>query len=201
MNCLTCRWRDMPAVVRRDKCIACSTREYSQHRFNTNELSNKGHTFVPYERDAFKGEGGNRIDKDYQRVFMQQAARRDPHPAEGLTIPEYAADGNHAVVAYELVKRFIYDLGQLTDRQIVLFVRTAQGMKPGVFAETHRMKPSAVSQDLRTIRETSAIFRQMTGAAATASRGDDGEGAKKRGRSSSGPKRSAIANKQMDLGL
>ena len=157
MQCHNCSWLEKPAEVRRDHCIACSTDQYKRNRFNTNELSNKGKTFISFDnhnaemtddRDVCAG-----VSKAYLRSRTNSAAGT-PHPSKaiskhiGINIPEQA---------YEFVKRFLFEMYSLTEMQELLIRALILGVSSTDFAAAHGIKPAAVRQNLKIIAAKSPI--------------------------------------------
>lgn len=159
MGCHNCEWLSKPAEVRRDHCIACSTKAYKKHRYNTNELSNKGQTIVSYDNHnsdmVDDRDVASSVAKDYLIQQKSLSTPDIPHPCKqlskdlGMEVPE---------VAYEFVKKFIFELYELSEIQELLLRAIIKGIKMTEFAKSHGMTSAAVTKEVKAIINRSPII-------------------------------------------
>ena len=158
MQCHNCKWRDKPAEVRREHCIACSQDHYQRHRFNSNELSNAGQTFISYDNHNSEMQDdrdvASQTSKEYLLTRRSLSDPRVPHPVKAISkdldteIPE---------IAYEFIKKFLYEIYSLTEIQELLLSAIIQGKPFCEFARNHGMTEAAVTKNVKIIIQRSPI--------------------------------------------
>ncbi len=167
MNCASCAWRDAPKSVRAKRCAACSI-GFSGNRkvaASTNELSNKGQTIESYDNHnaemADDRDIVSEIREDYLEARKSKSADGTPHPVFaaadrcGMSVDDFARD------AYDFVKRFVYELSELTDIQALLFLSTVRGERQSDFSRSHGLSSTAVNALFKQVLGRSEVFRRF----------------------------------------
>lgn len=137
-----------------NKCIEC-TKSSERHRYNTNELSNKGATFISLDngkvdddKQQFSREG-YRIEPSF---LARKAPSDPPKPIEGI---------NES--AYEYMKRFVFEIASLDKLERDLFFYFVKnGNKSGIktsFACENRISNGTVTKINRMMTEKSPIVK------------------------------------------
>ena len=176
-NCIECEWMEKPVSVRRSHCIECSKKFVSNAKIRngTNELSNKGRTFVSYDNHGMADDRDvvADIDKEYLRGLKSSA--NGVHPVIGLAKRMGVSMDKFAELMYERTKRFIYELTQLSDIQVLYFISKARGDMPTSFAKAHKISDSAVTTIHHQVVARSELFetfiRMMRGGTLEGTRG------------------------------
>lgn len=167
MNCEHCSCKNLPESIRRPTCIKCSMRfaTNSKVKASTNELSNKGRTIVSYDnhnpnmvddRDTV-----TKLSKDYLNLRKSESGKDTRHPVVhvadriGMTVTQFAEE------SYDKMKRFLYELSQLTDMQVLLFLSEVKGEKKTDFAKNHNIKDAAVNVLHKQILFKSPVFKDF----------------------------------------
>lgn len=166
-NCDTCDWQKMPEAIRRPHCCKCSLQfaASAKVRNSTNELSNKGQTIVSYDnhnpnmtddRDTV-----TKISRRYAESRKSASAEKSDHPVFQIAYNRDESLEEWAENAYETMKRFLYEFGQLTDMQALLFLSEVKGEKKTDFARNHNLKDSTVNALFHQLVYRSPIFQNF----------------------------------------
>ena len=186
MNCASCPWRDSPKSVRVKRCAACSIGFSANRKVSgsTNELSNKGQTIESYDNHnaemADDRDIVSEIRADYIEARRSKSADGTPHPVFnvadrcGMTVDEFARD------AYDFMKRFVYEMAELTDVQALLFLSTVRGERQCDFAKSHGLSSTAVNAIFKQVVGRSEVFRRFVLLTRGTLEGTRGRKAKKR---------------------
>jgi hypothetical protein len=155
---------------------------------STNELSNKGQSFLSYDNHlpskTDDGDVAALIRDDYKasRYGSPTTAAQDAK-ALSLRTSLHVSEG-----ALEYVRRIVYELVELSDQQLCHFKSLVRGISKSDFGRSHGMKPTSVNRIYNQLLASSPIFRnfiQLTNGSL-------------RGRRGRHPKRDGFPFKQID---
>lgn len=163
MTCTSCEWFNRPADVRRDVCIACSTGEYKRHRWDCNELSNKGQRIESLDNHNPEYSDDRDIVMEIRGDYIRSRKGGGRETSEscverfvrkhGITTAQFAAR------AYDAVMRFLYELAALTDIQVRLLVSTIREESKSDFGRRVGLTPSGVNRVFNQLLRNSPTIR------------------------------------------
>lgn len=151
MTCTSCKWASAPADERRDRCIACSQHEYEAHRWNTNELSNKGQCVESFDNHSAAMVDDRDVCSEVRPEYLLARARSIPgteHPADGITRRTGVKVDE---TAYDYFKTFLCELTSMTEFRACLFLSIVKGEEKVAFASRHGRTPSFVNREYQAM--------------------------------------------------
>lgn len=121
-------------------CLNCA-KDSQKHRFNSNEISRKGYSFESFDHAREMMDDRDivsEISPDYKREFMSQSlsSSQTAHPYKDLA---KRTGVELTEVAYEQIKRFVYELCELNEKEREYLFATIEIYRKG--------KPSKTEED------------------------------------------------------